>query len=284
LITVIFTCYNRRKKTINCIKSLVEGNPSVKFSFVVLDDNSTDGTAEALREFRERSMAGGSPSGSSPASDAPGMAVLHGDGSSYWAGGMRKAIAYAKTHTASDYYLLVNDDVEFADGAIERLLAEYAPHTALVGPMSDKNGNFSYGGVRYTNGIHYEEVKPDDKDRSCDTFNMNCLLVDRDVFMETPNFDEHYIHTLADFDYGLSMKRNGIRCFVASGYVGICPKNASQGGWTDRSLSRRERMKQKESIKGAPFGPWFHFLKKNFGIRQAVVYSATPYIRILLGK
>jgi GT2 family glycosyltransferase len=267
LITVIFTCYNRREKTINCIKSLVDGNPSTQFSFVVLDDNSTDGTAEALRELPGRCVT-----------------VLHGDGSSYWAGGMRKAIAYAKTHTTSDYYLLVNDDVEFADGAVERLLAEYAPHTALVGPMSDKNGNFSYGGVRYTNGIHYEEVKPDDKDRTCDTFNMNCLLVDRDVFMETPNFDEHYIHTLADFDYGLTMKRNGIRCIVASGYVGICAKNDSKGGWTDRSLSRRERMKQKESIKGAPFRPWFHFLKKNFGIRQAAIYSATPYIRILLGK
>jgi GT2 family glycosyltransferase len=113
---------------------------------------------------------------------------------------------------------------------------------------------------------------------------MNCLLVDRDVFMETPNFDEHYIHTLADFDYGLTMKRNGIRCFVASGYVGICAKNDSKGGWTDRSLSRRERMKQKESIKGAPFRPWFHFLKKNFGVKRAVIYSATPYIRILLGK
>lgn len=269
MITVIFTCFNRKEKTIQCVKSLLEGNPMLDFSFVILDDNSTDGTDEALKKIfalKEK------------------MVILQGDGNSYWAGGMRKAIAYAKQNKVSDYYLLINDDVIFCPKSIEKMLEEYVPHTALVGAMTNPDGSFSYGGIRYTKGIHYTEVKPTDTDRECDTFNMNCLLMDRDVFIQTPNFDEHYIHTLADFDYGLSMKRNGIPSIVATQYVGICQTNLPSGGWRDTGLSRIERLRKKESIKGAPFKPWFYFLMKNFGLRQAVLYGFSPYVRILLGK
>ena len=144
--------------------------------------------------------------------------------------------------------------------------------------------NFSYGGIRYQKGIHYDEVKPQDADLSCDSFNMNCLLMPQEIFRKVPNFDEHYIHSLADFDYGLSMKRLGIPVYVYSSYAGVCPDNDPKGGWTDTSLTRRERLKKKESIKGAPFAPWFYFLRKNFGLTQALLHGFTPYIRILLGK
>ena len=96
--------------------------------------------------------------------------------------------------------------------------------------MCDKNGTFSYGGIRYQNGIHYAEVKPSDEERRCDSFNMNCLLLPKHVFMEIPNFDEHYIHSLADFDYGLEMKRRGIPMYVYHEYVGVCPDNDLKGG------------------------------------------------------
>lgn len=122
--------------------------------------------------------------------------------------------------------------------------------------------------VRYQKGIHYDEVKPQDADLSCDSFNMNCLLMPQEIFRKVPNFDEHYIHSLADFDYGLSMKRLGIPVYVYNFYVGVCPDNDPKGGWTDTSLTRRERLKKKESIKGAPFAPWFYFLRKNFGLTQ----------------
>jgi GT2 family glycosyltransferase len=280
-ITVIFTCFNRREKTVRCIESLLTGNPDITFDFVVLDDNSTDGTREALKT--------GGRSGCK-------IKILQGDGSSYWAGGMRQAIAYAKENTDTPYYLLINDDVEFFDGAIGGMIEEAeklcgrqesgaaSARLALVGPMCDEKGNFSYGGIRYTNGIHYEDVHPGDEDPSCDTFNMNCLLVIGAVFHEMPNFDKHYIHSLADFDYGLEMKRRQIPVRVYGSFVGRCPDNDPKGGWTDRSLTRRERLRQKESIKGAPFAPWFYFLRKNFGLRQAILHGFTPYLRILLKR
>jgi GT2 family glycosyltransferase len=106
----------------------------------------------------------------------------------------------------------------------------------------------------------------------------------RDAFFTMPNFDPHYVHSLADFDYGLEMRRKGIPVQVSVSYAGICPDNDSTGGWTDRKLSRRERLRKKESVKGAPFRPWFYFLRKNFGLGQAILHGFTPYLRILLGR
>lgn len=279
MITVIFTCFNRREKTRRCIKSLVEGNPGLDFSFVAVDDNSSDGTQQMLEELKKEGIA---------------VTVLNGTGNLFWAGGMRKGIAYAKEYTDSGYYLLVNDDVQFYPGAIEKLLAEaekiksakglkYLP--VMIGPMCETDGSFAYGGIRYQPGaIRYTPVTPADEERSCDTFNMNCLLLPEKAFQDTPNFDPHYVHSLADFDYGLTMKGLGIPVFVGEAYAGLCPNNPAEGTWADRSLGRLERLKKKESVKGAPFLPWFYFLKKNFGVGKALLHGFTPYLRILLGK
>ena len=56
-----------------------------------MDDNSTDGTYEALEDLKRSGMT---------------IDVLRGTGNLFWAGGMRKGIAYAKENTNSDYYLL----------------------------------------------------------------------------------------------------------------------------------------------------------------------------------
>ena len=42
------TCFNRKEKTVNAIRSLVAGNSEVDFEFIIADDNSRDGTAEAF--------------------------------------------------------------------------------------------------------------------------------------------------------------------------------------------------------------------------------------------
>lgn len=261
------------------MKSLTEGNPGLDFSFIAVDDHSSDGTLEMLETFQKTGAA---------------VTVLNGTGSLFWAGGMRMGIGYAKEHTDSGFYLLVNDDVQFYPGAVEKLIAEAEAVKAakglenlpvMIGPMCETDGSFAYGGIRYQPGtIRYSPVTPRDEDKSCDTFNMNCLLLPGKAFKETPNFDSHYVHSLADFDYGLSMKRLGIPVFVGEAYAGICPNNPVKGTWADKSLGRLARLKKKESAKGAPFFPWFYFLKKNFGLGQAVLHGFTPYLRILLGK
>lgn len=276
------TCFNRKEYTLRCINTLNEAqSEGIRFNYVVVDDNSTDGTKDAVEELaRSRGIS---------------AYVLTGTGSLFYSGGMRKGIEWAKANLPdSDFFMLVNDDVRFDSVSVARMITvqeRKAPEdgnaskeSVLVGATKDDAGKYSYGGVRYTKGISYIPVKPEDSDRSCDTFNANCVLIPGNVFMSAPNMDEVYNHSLGDFDYGLSLKRSGASIEVFQEYIGVCNKNKLNGTWNDTSLSIKERIRKKESIKGLPRREWYHFLKKNFGVGTALMKSVTPYIRILFRR
>lgn len=52
-ILVIFTCFNRKEKTKECIQTLMNSNKNCNFSFVIVDDGSSDGTWEMLQNMKE---------------------------------------------------------------------------------------------------------------------------------------------------------------------------------------------------------------------------------------
>ena len=52
----------------------------------------------------------------------------------------------------------------------------------------------------------------------------------------------------------------------------------------DKKKTILQRLKDKESPKGAPFKQWFHYLHKNYGIAIAVLRCWTPYIKLFFGK
>ena len=92
------------------------------------------------------------------------------------------------------------------------------------------------------------------------------------------------MHSLGDFDYGLSLKKAGYEIYQSNSFVGTCNNNSNKGTWTDTTLNRTERIKRKESIKGAPTKQWFYFLKKNFGFFSAIKGTVTPYMRIIVKR
>lgn len=263
--TIILTCYNRRNKTLACIRSLLKGNPTLQLHFVVVDDNSTDSTAECLQqEFGDN------------------VTILKGNGELFYSGGMRKGIEYVKRSAGNlDFVMLVNDDVEFYPHIIEKMLRQVQRGRVLVGATQDSGGNMSYGGIKYGQGIKYHMTGLGEYG---DTFNANCVLIPADVFLATENIDPIYSHSLGDFDYGLSISRAGYKIRTYEEYVGRCEDNPIEGTWRDNRLPRARRIQLKEQKKGVPLKEWFYFLRKNFGLPYAVFYSLTPYVRILVGK
>lgn len=271
-VTVIFTCFNRKEKTIKCIKSLQEQNRNHLLSFVIVDDNSSDGTVEGIQALDCKSL------------------VLEGDGNLFWAGGMRKGIeTFFQTDANSDYVLLVNDDVEFYDDIISSLITRSKENSdaIIVGATCDSGGRYTYGASRLLKNNKrglYCAVEPSDEIIFCDIFNCNCVLIKSGIMKLLGNFDSTYTHALADFDYGFHAKKNQIPILSSGDYVGICEKNSIKNTWQDKSLSCWTRLRKKESIKGAPFKPWFYYMKKNHGLAKAIRYSISPYIRIFLKK
>lgn len=272
-VTVVFTCFNRKEKTINCINSLMNyRDRNLNVSFIVVDDNSSDGTYEALANMHHD------------------IVLLRGNGKLFWAGGMRKGIQYCLEHQDNtDFYMLVNDDVDFRESVIPKLLkfVEEYKNCVVVGSTCDKQGKQSYGmqkRVMTTFSARCDDIPALDGVVDGDTFNANCVLLPADIFYEMGNFDTIYHHALADWDYGFAISKRGYRIVNYDNYVGQCDKNSIKNTWKDTSLSRKERLRKKESPKGTPFKEWFYYLNKNFGLIIAMRYSISPYIRILIHK
>lgn len=264
----LMTCFNRKEKTIHAVERLIKGNPELQFYFMIVDAGSTDGTYEALAGF-------------------PEVHLERGDGSLFYSGGMRKAIELAKKQKeAFDYCLLFNDDVDFYDSAIEKLV-EKEKSVIWVGPTCDEQGTLSYGGVIKKSAWRPKTeivMGENASGKECDTFNANCVLIPWGIFKDLENIDDVYTHSMGDFDYGFSARKKGITIKVSDEYVGVCPDNPLQVSWRNSQLSRKERLRRKESPKGLPGKEWFHYLNKNYNLLTAILYSMIPYLRILVKK
>lgn len=270
-VVAVFTCFNRCNITRRCIESLAKGNPSCEFHFVAVDDNSSDGTVDMLEEMKERYI----------------IHIIKGTGSLFYSGGMRLGMQYVLDALIDDYnfLLIINDDVNFFKHGIEKMIDQSFEfnNAVIVGATCNAEKKLTYGAIKYDKGIKYHIVEIMDYKKPADTFNANCVLIPYSLFKKVGPYDEHYVHSLGDFDYGLELKKCGFQIFSSSNYVGICEKNSLINTWTNTSLNIAKRIKLKENFKGAPTKQWFYFLKKNFGILMAFRGVITPYIRIILG-
>lgn len=269
-VLALFTCFNRKEKTVNCINTLRNQNPNIVIDFLICDDNSNDGTINELLKFKR-------------------VMVLNGTGSLFYTGGMRRVISEAQSkYREYDYYLLMNDDVSFDSFAIEKLIIqENQSNTVIVGCTYGVKHELTYGGIIFDNPkktVRYTKYGPGNKNLKIQTFHANCVLVPARIFFEVGNMDSVYNHSLGDLDYGLKISKMGYTIEVSNEYVGSCIIDSPDKTWLDKTLSRRDRIKKKESKKGVPTGEWFHFVKKNFGVRMAIFYAITPYVRIILRK
>jgi len=264
------TCFNRKARTVNAIRTLTEGNPSLSFDFLIVDDGSTDGTKEALREFEH-------------------VTVLNGDGNLYYSGGMRWAMDEARKRNDQgyDYCLLFNDDVQFEPHCIE-YLASKRNDVVWVGPTRSEKGSHIYSGVSRKNRFvpKYIHLMADREEGvSCETLNGNCVLIPWKIFMNVPNIPKIYTHSFGDYAYGFGITRSGYQIMVPCRFAGICnDETKKENTWQDHSLSLRERIRKKESPKGLPFREYFYYLHHSFSLPTAVLYSITPYVKMIAGK
>ena len=264
------TCFNRKDRTVRAVKDLTEGNPSLSFDFILVDDGSKDGTREALRQFDN-------------------VTVLEGDGNLYYSGGMRWAIEEAKKRDGKgyDYCLLFNDDVKFYPHSIE-YLASKRDDVVWVGPTHNEKTSHIYSGINRKNSYtpkYIHLMGKDEEGVKCESFNGNCVLVPWKIFMDVPNIPKVYRHSFGDYEYGFGITRKGYEIRVPDRFAGICnDETKSKNTWTDPGLSIKERIQKKESIKGLPFKEYFYYLHHNFSLGTAILYSVSPYVKILLKK
>lgn len=261
-IAVVLTCFNRKLKTVSAIEKIAVMGQKLKcdISFFICDDNSTDGTKEVIRHTTAK------------------CEIISGAGDLYWSRGMYEAMRVA-VDSKADFFLMINDDVEFLDTALETMLISYKKadcHCGIVGStLSNETNDISYGG----RDLKLRYIRPCSRLVKCDLANWNCFLVDREVIDSVGLIDNYYSHGFGDFDYSLRMKKAGFSIFVAFDYIGYCEKNPIANTFRDGKVDRERRIrlmlfdrKSDMSLKTT----WHYY--RRFGIR-GVRYFLMPYIR-----
>ncbi len=259
-ILVLMCTFNRLDQTKECIKSLFKNNDGINFNFVIVDDNSSDGTKEFLKSKDY-------------------INVINGNGSLYYSGGMRKAIEYAKqtlTNIDYDYVMMVNNDVKFYPNAINNLIKDSVKvgNSIVAGSTKDFNGELSYGGFIKVSKFRpkFKHLYKEETNYFVDSCNGNCILIPAIIFKKIPNIDAKYVHSLGDYDFGFTITKLGFKIVTSSFFVGDCDSRRPFNHWKNSNLKIKERLKILESPLGNPSSQWFYFLNKNYNIITAILY------------
>jgi GT2 family glycosyltransferase len=252
-IAVLLATFNRREKTLSCLESLYEQAlpEGTTFSVFLTDDNSSDGTRDALRK------------------KYPQVKVFKGSGSLFWAGGMRNSWGEA-LKTDPDYYLLLNDDTLLEKDAIKKLLKYYdiygtEPNAIAIGSTIDHDDKISYGGrlLYNQNKVQNYTAYSETEYVECDLANANIMLVPRDVVRQIGILSDRYTHSIADFDYTLKAKKAGFKVVVIPGILGSCIDDHGNN-WKSGKTTLKERIRYLKSPKGLAYGEYMTFIKHHF--------------------
>lgn len=266
-VTAVLACHNRRDLTLRCLDSLFEQSEAgVSVSAVLVDDGSNDGTGAAVMRRFSR------------------VRVVRGTGNMFWA----RAMAMAESHAVRarpDFLLWLNDDVTLAPGALGCLLHAAASTSggALVcGAVLDPEvGTVTYSGVRRS-GLHplkFDRVTPTGSLEPVDTFNGNVVLVSRAAYERVGGIDPGFVHSYADFDYGLRARAAGIQPYLAAEWVGTCRRDPRPHPWRHGNAVLLERYRMFTSHKGGtPLRSHARYLRRHGGLLWPVFWAA-PYVR-----
>jgi len=249
------TCsFNRKEKTVSFLASLIAQPLPANYSLDVylLDDNSSDGTAQAVAE------------------KFPAVKLLNGTGSLFWAGGMRKVWSEALKGDY-DFYILFNDDVKLLDDAIPKLLSAYdkaeTNGTIILGSVMDfVKKTYTYGGRKVTNwrSGDSDAILPDEVQlQSAEIGNANIMLVDRKSVEVIGILSSSFTHGLADFDYTLRAVKQGLKVLVAPGYFGYCAYDHGKP-WLSGKVPLKKRIQYLYSPTGLAYKEYLVYIKRHF--------------------
>ncbi|GAB4447259.1 MAG: hypothetical protein Fur0028_02110 [Bacteroidales bacterium] len=204
MIYIIIPVHNRKEFTKNCLLSLRKQTYK-DFRTVIIDDGSTDGTAEML------------------ANEFPEVHVIRGDGNLWWTAATNLGVKYALENNA-DYVLTLNNDTIATEDFLEKMIywAERRPNSLLGAFAIDAETKKPvYGGEiinwKWGNSKSLLNILPKEQWyglHEVTHFPGRGLLIPADVFRKIGLYDEkHFPHYAADYDFTHRAIRAGYKVY-----------------------------------------------------------------------
>ena len=258
------TVHNRKETTLSCLRFLekfsLQNNLDCKF--LIVDDGSSDGTSEELQtEFAH-------------------VELIEGNGSLFWAGGMRKGFELIKQKLYQYEYLIAfNDDVNLQAEPLKEFFAVLKSTEILVGAFASKNGGLSYGGRKRSGywPLNFGPVSEGDLGKIIEVANFNFIAIPQALLSEINLIDDYFIHNGADYDFSLRAKNSNYPVRMFSQPLGVAERNSPSNTSADPALSILKRLQKLISAKEYPIRQRFIFCRK-YGGKSWVFWFFRPYI------
>ena len=276
-IAVLITCHNRKSKTLTCLQTSFEADKpdGYLFDIYVVDDGSTDGTTEAIEKLY------------------PTIYVVRGDGSLFWAGGMR--LAWQTALDAKEYhaFILLNDDVLLNKDFISKLITTDEFVLKVDGKtgvyscatIDDDTKEFTYGAYNVTKELlkmRIHIVIPTDTPQKCDLTNANILWVSKETVDVIGILDEKFTHGIADFDYSLRAIKKEIPVYLTPNFGGVCANDHTA---TKKMVHAplKDRIAYLKSPKGMSYSQYLFYIRRHFPMFLPIEFT-TLWFRTLFPK
>jgi GT2 family glycosyltransferase len=237
VVSIVIPVHNQWSYTAACLRSLVETGAQAAFEVIVVDDQSSDDTAERLDSIE-------------------GIVSMRNEENLGFVGSCNRGAEEAK----GEYLVLLNNDTQVLEGWLDALLDTFAkfPDTGLAGArLVYADGSLQEaGGIVFRDGSGWNYGRGDNPDRpeysysrEVDYCSGACIMVPTKLFRKLGGLDKRYAPAYyEDTDLAFAVRSLGLKVRLQAASTIIHHEGISSGTDPEAGIKRYQGINREKFL------------------------------------